>query len=108
VAYPHDALWTFSGEGRGRAWTMDAAQLRFSFYLRNEGRHRHLGADQVVIRRWLCSCGGGGYALDATTFRDKVLAHLRAKHGSTTATVIADTQPCTDRLLAFVERQILG
>ena len=87
---------------------MDAAQLRFSFYLRNEGRHRHLGADQVVIRRWLCSCGGGGYALDATTFRDKVLAHLRAKHGSTTATVIADTQPCTDRLLAFVERQILG
>jgi hypothetical protein len=87
---------------------MDSAQLRFSYYVHNEGRHRYRSADQVVIRRWLCSCGGGGYALDATTFRDKVLAHLRAKHGSTTATVTADSQPCTDHLIAFVERKTLG
>jgi hypothetical protein len=93
-------------EGRGRSPTM--AQLRFSYYLRNDGSRRHRGADQVVIRRWLCSCGSGGYTLDATTFRDMVLSHLRAKHGSTTATVTADSQPCTDRLIAYIERKILG
>ena len=86
---------------------MDTAQLKFSYYLHNDGSRRHRGADHVVIRRWLCSCGGGG-ALDATTFRDRVLAHLRAKHGSTTPIVTADSQPCTDQLVAFIERKILG
>jgi len=86
---------------------MDSAKLRFSYYLRNEGRQGNRAADEVVLRRWLCSCGGGGYALDATTFRGMVLGHLRAKHGVTTATVIADIQQCTDELIAYIERQIL-
>ena len=87
---------------------MDSAQLRFSYYFQNEGRGPHRSGNRVVIRRWLCSCGSGGYAIDATTFRDMVLAHLRAKHGSTTASVTADSQPCSDRLIAFIERRILG
>src|SRR5262249_12308649 len=95
-------------EGHGRASTMDSPELRFSYYLRNEGHHPHRAADPVLIRRWLCSCGGGGFALDFTTFRDMVLGHLRAKHGGTTATVIADSQQCTDELIRFIERRILG
>jgi len=87
---------------------MDSAQLGFSYYFHDEGRHGHRAADEVVLRRWLCSRGGGGYALDATTFRGMVLGHLRAKHGGTTATVIADIQQCTDELIAYIERRILG
>ena len=87
---------------------MDTTHLRFSYSHRNVGRHRYHSADHVVIRPWLCSCGGGGYAVDATTFRDTVLADLRAHHGSTTATVIADTQPCTDHLIAFTECKMFG
>jgi hypothetical protein len=45
--------------------------------------------------------------LDATTFRDTVLAHLAATHRSKHATVLADTQPCTDALIAFIEQRIL-
>jgi hypothetical protein len=87
---------------------MDTAQLTFGYYFHHEARHRNRCEDRVVIRRWLCSCGGGGYALDATTFRDIVLGHLRAEHGGTTATVIADVHDCSDELIRFIERRILG
>jgi hypothetical protein len=61
-----------------------------------------------VFRRWLCSCGQGGYSLDAATFQDVVLDHLHATHGGAAAAVDADVRHCTNELLAFVERQILG
>ena len=78
------------------------------FYVYDRAPDGPRSADEIVFRRWLCSCGQGGYALDAATFRGLVLSHWQATHGRAPATVVADLRPCTDELLAFVERQVLG
>jgi hypothetical protein len=84
------------------------ALITFSYYVYDEACRAPRSADEIVFYRWLCSCGQGGYALDAATFRRCVLSHWEAIHGRAAATVVADLRHCTDALLAFVERQILG
>jgi hypothetical protein len=84
------------------------ALITFSYYVYDEECRAPRSADEIVFYRWLCSCGQGGYALDAATFRRDVLGHWQAIHGRAAATVVADLRHCTDELLAFVERKILG
>jgi len=86
---------------------MHDAHLKFSYYMTDEADGRSGLRDSVVFRRWLCSCGGGGYAIDAATFRRAVLAHVRSRHGTNT-TVVGDRRRCSAELLAFVEHQTLG
>src|SRR6266550_4141803 len=83
------------------------ARITFSYYVYDEAPGAPRSVDEIVFRRWLCSCGQGGYALDAATFRARVLSHWHATHGRAPATVVADLRHCTDELLAFVERQVL-
>ena len=87
---------------------MGTLHIRISYYVHDEACNPPRSADEIVFRRWLCSCGQGGYALDTATFRGRVLDHLHATHGRAAATVHADVRHCTNDLLAFVERQILG
>jgi hypothetical protein len=87
---------------------VEPVQLRFSYYVSDATCRPPRSADEIVFRRWLCSCGQGGYALDAATFRDAVLSHLRARHRRARASVTGEIRHCTDELLALVERQVLG
>jgi len=86
---------------------MNDAHLRISYYVSDQADGGPVSMDQVVFRRWLCSCGGGGYAIDAATFGREVLTHVRSRHGTNT-TVVGDRRRCTAELLAFVEHQTLG
>jgi hypothetical protein len=100
IVYPHEGLRVDR--------IMDDARMTFSYYVTDDALDAPRSANDVVFTRWLCSCGGGGTALDSTTFQHEVLSHLRSRHGGTRASVVGNVRQCSPALLAFLERQILG
>jgi len=87
---------------------VESVHIRFSYYVYDEAYRIPRCADDIVFRRWLCSCGQGGFTLDAATFRAMVLNHWQTTHGHAPAMLVADLRHCSDELVAFVERQVLG
>jgi hypothetical protein len=83
------------------------ASLTISAYVLDDALAPPRSVDDVVLWRWLCSCGAANAAIDAATARDSLLGHLLSKHGSTRALVVGEVRRCSESLLAYVERQIL-
>jgi hypothetical protein len=87
---------------------LDSVHIRFSYYVYDQACRAPSSADDIVFRRWLCACGQGGFTLDSATFRDVVLKHWQSTHRHAPAILVADVQHCSNELIAFVERRVLG